>query len=486
MVTSFFIRRIFTEMLGLDLVGIDGRFSEFVSILAVVELGLGTGMIYKLYEPISKKNWIKVSSVLKFLKNSYFVIMILLPLLGILFAFFMVNTIRENFSKIWLLKIFFLYVIDAVCSYIYFHKRVMIIADQKSRITNVIKIFCTILIFFFQIFLLKIFKSFELYLIIKIIFRIIENFIVSYKFNKNYYFLDVKNASNFDKNEKIDIIKNIKAMLFHKIGGASLRQISTIVISLFISLRESGIYYNYMLIISALWGISFEFFNSVMASFGNLLNTENKEKIEENFNALFMINFFIYSFFCSAFFTISEPFMKIWITSDHSVFKICTVVLIVFYLYVYGMRQCIDMAKTSAGIYIPDRYFPILECITNLLISFFLAKKFFINGILIGNILTIILISFFSQPFFLYKIIFNKKPWRYYKKYIIYTFITVFEVLICHFCVNLIHLNSNILQIAINFILCLIIPNSINIMLFHGKKEFSYIKKLVVDLKSKF
>lgn len=486
MISGFLIRKTFSDVLGLQCVGIEGRFADYVSILSIVELGLGMSFVYRLYDPIAKKDWSRVSVVINFLKKSYFIIISAIFLLGLISSFFIIDSIQENFSKQWLMRIFMLYLTDAVCSYVYYHKRIMIIADQNSRIIGLTRACCLVGLMIAQILILRIFKSFELYIFAKIVSRMTENFVISYYFHKKYNLIDMKTKVKLDKEQKKDVIQNIKAMFFHKIGGASLKQISTIIFGMIaLPLAENGIYCNYMIIVAALLGISLEFFKGIMASFGNLLSTEKGPKIENNFNVIFFLNFLMYSFFCSAFLCISAPFMRFWITSENSVFPVSTTIAIVIYIYIFGMRHSIDMAKDSAGIYVQDRYFPIIESAINFVISYFLAKKIGISGAILGSVIASLLTSFFTHPYFVYKILFKKKPFEYYKKYFLYTFTTLCEVSVCYFCTNAIQMGSNFAQIVINFILCLIISNFVNIILFYRTKEFTYVLSMASRFFSK-
>lgn len=133
------------------------------------------------------------------------------------------------------------------------------------------------------------------------------------------------------------------------------------------------------------------------------------------------------------------------------------------------------MVKTSAGIYIQDRHFPLLECIVNFVSSYFLAMKFGLKGAIIGSIISSMLVSFFSQPFFSYKIIFNKKPTKFYFKYLIYTLFSFSEIFICYYFSSLININSDFTQMLVNSILCLIISSFMNIIFFHKTKEFKHL-----------
>lgn len=505
MIGSFVTRKIFAEVLGLEIVGIEGGFLNVVSVLAIVELGLGVGIVYKLYRPIAEKNWEQVSVILCFLRKCYYVIGASIMILGVCCSYFVVMPLKEDFSKLWLMQIFMLYVFDVVASYLYSHKRAMFIADQKNYVNNTIHILIQITLFVSQIAILKIFGSFEAYLICKIVCRLAENIIISYRFDKKYDFLNLKIKKKLPDIEKKDLFKNMKALLCHKISGFGATTVSSLIIMYFISLRDNGIYSNYMLIVMGLNTITNEVFNGILASFGNLLNTESREKVYRNFNILYFMNFLMYSFIVSAFLCLSEPFVALW-TGEGTAFALAVTVSIASYLYIYGIRQSITMAKVVAGIYDPDKYMAILGAVITLLVSLVLAKPFGVIGVMIGNIVGIMSVPYWVQSYLVYDGVFKKKVGEYHKKFILYTVLTaiyaVMSYVSCMFIKNdtsLVCGLSNLInqigvraeycphtaEIVIYFVICAIIPNVLNLVMFYKTYEFKEIKRIAKSLMRK-
>lgn len=64
MLCTFITRGVFSRVLGLDYAGVESTFLNLVSMLAIVELGLGTGIIYKLYKPIADGDNRKIGMLL--------------------------------------------------------------------------------------------------------------------------------------------------------------------------------------------------------------------------------------------------------------------------------------------------------------------------------------------------------------------------------------------------------------------------------------
>ena len=140
------------------------------------------------------------------------------------------------------------------------------------------------------------------------------------------------------------------------------------------------------------------------------------------------------------------------------------------------------MVKSAAGIYVQGKYFPLLECALNFVLSYFLASKIGIIGAIIGNIVSCMSVPFFSCSYLLYKIVFNKRPFEYYKKYIIYTIVTFFEVFLGYYASKLYTFESFFVQSVVNAFICLIISISINIIVFCKMEEFIHLKNIFKEV----
>jgi len=53
---QFIVRTIFIQTLGKSYLGINGLFSNILSMLSLAELGVGNAILFKLYEPLSKND----------------------------------------------------------------------------------------------------------------------------------------------------------------------------------------------------------------------------------------------------------------------------------------------------------------------------------------------------------------------------------------------------------------------------------------------
>jgi hypothetical protein len=95
-------------------------------------------------------------------------------------------------------------------------------------------------------------KNFIYFLVVQFLFTLLENLLVSREANRIYSFLDMNKEMTLDINEKNTIKRNIKALMFHKIGSVVLSGTDNLVISKYVGILAVGIYSNYLLITNSL------------------------------------------------------------------------------------------------------------------------------------------------------------------------------------------------------------------------------------------
>jgi uncharacterized membrane protein YidH (DUF202 family) len=176
MVLGFVIQTVFIKILGEEYLGINGLFNNIISMLAIVELGIGPAIVSNLYKPLAENDQNQIKTLMAYYRKCYNAIGVLVLAVGIVLMpftkFFVKTTIEfKNIGGIYL--IFFLFILDAAFSYFYSYKRSLIQADQKNRIINITHLICYFLMIVFQIVIVYATKNYSLFLIIKVFFRVL-------------------------------------------------------------------------------------------------------------------------------------------------------------------------------------------------------------------------------------------------------------------------------------------------------------------------
>lgn len=481
MLIGIVAQSILVRNLGIEYNGINGLFSNIISMLSIAELGIGSAIVYHLYKPIAEKDYEQIKSLMNFYKRAYRLVAIFIAIIGIGLIPFLGKIVGETtISNKDVHIIFSLFLFDAVSSYLLTYKRSLLYADQKNYIINIVHIFYTILLNAVQIYIIIITKNYILYLIVKILFRILENVIITMITNSKYKFILEKNVKKVDDNIIKDIMQKIKALLFHKIGNYLVDGTDNIIISTFLGITSVGILTNYRMILNAVSTLISQGFNAITASVGNLLVLEEKEKVYVTYKKLSLMNFFIYYVSGSVLYMTISLIVNIIYGGNYLMDTFAVLTLIINF-YVQGMKKNIQLFKEAACIFYEDRYIPLIEAMLNLGISIALVKIWGMPGVFIGSVLSSSVIFLYSYPKYVYSKILDRKGKEYIHEQIKYLCIFIITVCILTIIQNLFKFKNILLGLFINLMISGIISLISFICIYYKTEEFKYYKEILFN-----
>ena len=314
---GFIAQKIFLNILGQEYLGLNGLFNNIISMLSIAELGIGSAIIYNLYKPIYEKDKETLKSVMSFYKKVYRIIALVIFLLGLLIIPFLSTIVGENQIQDNINIIFVLFLIDVVCSYLLTYKRSILQADQNNYYINFVHIGYLIGMNVLQIIILVFTKNYYLYLIIKIIFRLLENIVLNLIVNIKYTYLKEKNIKKIDKNILNDIKLKIKGIIYHKFATFFVSGTDNILISYFFNVGVVGIYSSYYMIINSVNTLFSQVIVSVTSSVGNLLVSDDKSKKYSIYKKIRFFNVWLAIFSAVSIFVIMDSFITIWLGKQY-------------------------------------------------------------------------------------------------------------------------------------------------------------------------
>ena len=335
---SFISRKIFIDYLSQEYLGLSGLFTNLLTMFSLVELGVGSAMTYSLYKPLAEKNENKIKSLMNLYKKAYRFIGITILLIGLIFLPFYKYLINDIPNIKYLNLIYLLFVINTAISYFYSYKRSLIITDQKRYIATIYRYGFYFLLNVSQIMVLILTKNYILFLIVQVLFTFLENIFVSIKADKMYPYLREKNIDKLENNEYKEIKKNVKSMMYHKVGGLVINSTDNILISKLIGIAYVGIYSNYYMVLNALETIINQVFFALSSSIGNLGVTSDRKKIKKVFDNVFFMNFVIMYIITICLIILFNNFIEVWVGKDYLFDKNIVIVIIICF-YLKGMRR---------------------------------------------------------------------------------------------------------------------------------------------------
>lgn len=478
LVLSFITRTIFIKYLGASYLGINGLFSNILSVLSFAELGFGTAIIYALYKPIAENDQRRIVALMNFYAMVYRFIGIFILVVGLLLipnlTFFIGDTseIPKNLPPLWL--IYVLYLFNSAVSYFFNYKRSLITASQNGHIDSINTLFFTIVRNIFQILILIIWRAFVPYLIVQIICTFLGNVFISIEADKLFPYLKQYKDEHLDKESIKSILKNVMAMACHKLGSVIVSGTDNILISKFVGVIATGYYSNYTLLTGTVKTFYVQIFSPITASVGNLVAEKSKDKSYDLFNNLLFVNAYIAVFCTTCLTTLINPFIRmLW--GEEYVFGMHIVIFIMINFFVTCMRQTSCMYIDTNGLFWQVKWKSVVEALINLIASVFLAKqlKWGVLGVIIGTTISTFMTNFWWEPYVVYKYAFERSLKDYFGNYLKYSVCVVFSIAVSFLIES--WMPDSLAFFVLRCVVSVCIPNVLIFLFYRNTSQFKYL-----------
>ncbi|MGO4108863.1 lipopolysaccharide biosynthesis protein [Paenibacillus sp. YAF4_2] len=472
------IRKVFLNSLGPEMLGLNSLYNNIIGYLSIVEMGIGTAIIFSLYKPFAENDRDKIRAYLYFYKKMYSIIGLIILIIGILLSLILNLFITDNID-IGEARLFFLLVLlNTVIGYYFSYKFCVLIVSQKGYKVTVVTTIAKLVTAILQYVVLNITPNFYLYLIIQIAVNLLGYIFLNLYINKKFGWLRNIESYRLDINEKLNLKKNIKALIYHKFGGVVLFGTDNLIISAFINLATVTRYSNYSLIINAVQGITGTAMSAITASIGNLLVEKDKAAAYAVHKRLFFINFWVSSLVVIILYNTTTQFISVWLGHDQTIDNF-TLSIIMINLYIQLMRGTVEKFNEGGGKYYHDRFAPLFESFINLIASIILVKILGLTGVFIGTLISNLAVVFWVKPKITYKYIFHVRLTEYFSMYFKYLFIGLFSFVICYFISYYLKSNISLTAVFMNSFVNAVVINVLYIALFWRNDEFKYFKNQI-------
>ena len=386
-ILGFICRTVFSDLLGTEYLGINGLFSNILSVLAFTELGIGSAMEFRLYSPLAKKSIETVNKYISVYRRLYFWIIVIFFLIGICAVKFLPFVVKTSEIDGNITIIYLIFLLDTGFSYFFAYKKSLLIADQKSYVVNIIMQISLIMKNGVQIIALLIIKSFILYCVIGCFFTLAGNYFCSLYVDKKYKFIQMQQGIKLEEKERQELIKDLQGLSIRRISGTAIGSTDNLFISTFIGLDIIGIISNYKLIIGTISNLQEILYNSLKASFGNLYVTSDVESTEKNFKRAFFFNTIIYGYFgIIMLFLLREFITDVWLSN---IFFLPNGILIVMLIewIMRGIHIPIFMLGNAMGLFSQNRNIMIISAVCNIILDFIFVQTYGVSGLYFATII---------------------------------------------------------------------------------------------------
>ncbi len=477
---GFISRTIFIYILNSEYLGIDGLFTNILSLLSLSELGFGSAVTFNLYKPIREKDNKKIAAIMNFYKWVYRMVAVFILVAGLCLVPFLQYIIKDTaFDFQYIRIIYLLFLIKTAITYLYSYNYTLATADQRGYIIGKINMVNNIVTPLSKMMVLAITRSFVAYICTEIVITLVFNFIKTIYVRKQYPVLgDTK--SKLEKAETKKILKDVQNIFLGKVSTTVLTSTDNLIISSFVNVISVGFLTNYNTLVNYITTFISGSLYSAQASIGNAIASEGKEYVYNVLRKLTLITLFVASFATTALFCLSSDFITIvWSRNEDMTLPVITVFVIMFNAFFQFIKSPLWITLTSAGLFQKDKYISFIGMTLNIIVSLILVQKFGLVGVILGTI-----ISQSVQMYLKAKLLFNDYFYMSCSKYLIlmakcFTLFLIEELLTYAVCINIPITNIYLLFIC-KIAVCAVIPNLMNFIIFRNTEEFMYFKNLIL------
>ncbi|MEH7112584.1 polysaccharide transport protein [Neobacillus niacini] len=375
--------RLYIEAYGSEINGLVSSIRQFLSYLTIVEAGVGAASIAALYSPIALGDRNGINSILSATKTFYRRSGYLFIFLVIVLAFLYPMIVDGEVSGTISLMMVLILGISGMMEYLIIGKyQVMLTADQKSYIVNIVQISGILLNALVSILMIKGgFTVIAVQVTCTLVYVSRMFFLIGYV-KKRY------STINFDSEPNFSVISNRWDALVHQIAGLVVFSTPIVIVTIFCGLKEVSVFAIYNLIISGVVMLVSAFSNGLMAAFGEILAKGERITLQRTFNDFESMYYLVMTWAYTSAALLFLPFVQVYTSNVQDVDYIRPSVAILF--IIVGVSNSIRVPPmtlvNAAGHYTQTKYRSIIEALINISVSLILVQSMGLEGVLLGSI----------------------------------------------------------------------------------------------------
>lgn len=468
----FIMRTAIIYLMGVQYLGLNSLFTSVLQVLNLAELGVGSAMVYSMYKPIAEDDTTTICALMKLYKYYYRLIGLTIAIVGCILTPFIPKLISGEVPAGMNMYVLYLLNLGAtVLSYwLFAYKNSILQAHQRVDVVSKVTLITSTIQYILQLLVLWLLKNYYVYVIVALLTQALTNIVTAIVANRMYP--EFKPEGNLPKEAVKQINQRIRDLFTSKIGSVIYDSADTLVISAFLGLTVLAVYQNYFYILTSITGFIMIIFSSCTAGIGNSIVTETKQK---NFDDLQKFTFIIcwIAGFCSAtLLCLYQPFMELWVGKEFML-EMSAVVCLVVYFFVKQLNSLFNLYKDASGMWHEDKFRPLVAALTNLILNLILVQFLGIYGVIISTVIAIIVIGMPWLLHNLFTVIFEKNMFKsFFIKLVKYCLTTLFVCVLTYFICLFVKVSSLSLTVIIRGIICVIVPNIIFFVVYHGQIEF--------------
>ncbi len=478
-VLGILIRQAFTRHLPIELLGLEGLFTNVIALLSIAELGISTVISYGLYREIANKNEAEVNILMSIYRYIYLLIGTLVALIGIVLFFLLPWIVRDE-SIAWG-YVQFVYVIQictVLSTYFLAYRRTLFAADQKDYICVRIDLVCTFAANLVKFAAIVVWQSYTMYALSALGFNILANLIISHRLGKEYPFLHTVKVTIQDLRQRKFFV-DVKNFLIHKLSYIVYSGTDAIIISSILGLRTAGLVANYILLCDGVYKLLYKMLQGIIPSVANLVYTDDREKSYRVYRMLDFAYFLIGGYIACIYVTVLQPFVALFFGAEFLLEDAYVKALAVNVFLGMQFENAYNFRSTH-GLFENDRGYMVLSAAANLILSLILAHYLGVVGVMIGTIVGLWFIVY-GRVQFVFRVIFRRSMKNYWWRHAWWSMVVLLEITLINEILSASFFSSTYTGLFVKCLCAALLMLGMQVLVFHRCEEFRSVCLYAVE-----
>lgn len=476
-IINIVVRKIFLVHFGLFFLSLDGYFSNIITMLNLLDLGIGTSSMYFLAKAYASKDDEEIYITYIAYKKLYYILAIIITIFGLIVCYNIAMLVNiDGYDLNYIRLIFLLTLSRTIAFYLLSTARNTLQFSQRNYVNMIINIIAVIFFSAIRIISIFLFENYLLYVLLLLAEVVFTFFASNFYFKK--YIVKVSYTKEIVKEKIKEILRYGKKLIVVNINSFIFNSTDNLIINEILGLNYVGLMSNYYMIINSITLFANQILESAHASIYNFLNDKNSNDIDNSIRLLYTLNFisFIIASFCGiCLFGLTDEFISIMYGNEYVLNK-SVILLFVLNLIILMFQSPLTAYSNGLGLVKFEIAYSTIMAIVNLTFSIILGYKIGIQGVLLGTLLANLIMTFGKM-----NIIFKNYDISI-KNYLLtitkYISIIIFNLGIIYFifpkqCNNFVDFIIRGIMCCLLFVGC--------ILLFYKNSEFEKVKQIALN-----
>lgn len=383
-IIGLIIPRLILSRFGSEINGLVTSISQFLSVISLMDLGVGAVVQSSLYKPLAEKDNDRISVVYSVASRYFGTIAKILLAYIVILCFYYGLFKNETYSWFFTTTLILALSIDYFARY-YFGicNSLLLNADQRIYIVTLVNLYGLFANAVITVILLNAGAGIQLVKLASSCVFLTKPLILKAYVSRNYNIVKIRKPPK-------NAIPNMWNGLAQHVTVTVSNSIDNILLTIFGTFTMISIYNVYVLPLTSIRTLIDTTSNSYKSFFGNLIARDENKKLQIEFSKYETMMHFLASAVMSTCIVVLVPFVLVYTKNvndaDYCNNVFCLMIVMAYVMYI--LRIIYTNVIFAAGKFKETQNYCIIECVLNLVVSLILVRPLGIVGVALGTVVS--------------------------------------------------------------------------------------------------